>query len=75
MHPGEGDAVDGHGAQGVEEDLERAEEGFSEDGVEEEGFKCGGEIGVEAVYAERLVVSEMVGLSMVSLRCSFDWSE
>lgn len=56
VHPREGDAVDGHGPQGVEEDLEGAEEGLAEDGVEEEGFEGGGEVGVEAVYAEGFVV-------------------
>ena len=44
---GEGGAVDEHGAQGVEEDLEGAEEGLAEEGVQEEGFDCGGEVGVE----------------------------
>lgn len=63
VHPGEGDAVDGHGADGVEEDLERAEEGLAEDGVEEEGLDGGGEVRVEAVYAEGLVVGEMIWLS------------
>lgn len=56
MHPGEGYAVDGHGTQGVEEDLEGAEEGFAEDGVEENGFEGGGKVGVEAVDAEGFVV-------------------
>ncbi len=34
-YPGEGDAVHGHGAESVEEDLKGAEEGFAKDGVEE----------------------------------------
>ena len=34
----EGGTVDEYGADGVEEDLEGAEEGFAEEGVEEEGF-------------------------------------
>lgn len=38
VDPGHGDAVDGHGADGVEEDLECAEEGLAEDGVEDKGF-------------------------------------
>lgn len=38
VDPGHGDAVDGHGADGVEEDLERAEEGLAEDGVEHKGL-------------------------------------
>jgi hypothetical protein len=53
---GQRQAVDEHGPQGVEEDLEGAEEGFAEDGVQEEGFERGGEVGVEAVDAERFVV-------------------
>jgi hypothetical protein len=60
----QGQVVDHHGAQGVEEDLEGCEEGFAGDGVEEPGFEGGGEVGVQAVYAERLVVCEMVGLDL-----------
>ena len=56
MHPGERHAVDGHGPQGVEEDLKGAEEGFAEDGVEEDGFEGGGQVGVQAVDAEGFVV-------------------
>lgn len=63
VHPGEGDAVDGHGADGVEEDLEGAEEGLAENGVEHEGFESSGEICIEAIDAEGLVVGQMVGLS------------
>lgn len=61
---GEGRAVDEHGAQGVEEDLEGAEEGLAEEGVEEEGFDGGGEVGVEAGDAEGFVVREVVGLAV-----------
>lgn len=43
---GEGNGVDEDGANGVEKDLEGAEKGFSEEGIEEEGFEAGGEIGV-----------------------------
>ena len=39
---GERDLVDHHGAEGVEEDLEGAEEGFACDGIEEEGFEASG---------------------------------
>lgn len=56
MDPGQGQLVDHHGPQGVEEDLEGAEEGFAGDGVEEEGFEGGGEVGVEACDAEGFVV-------------------
>jgi hypothetical protein len=64
---GQRELVDEHGAEGVEEDLEGAEEGFSADGVEEQGFEGSGEVGVEAVDAERFVVSKVVGLHRVSL--------
>jgi len=49
-------SVDEDGANGVEQNLEGAEEGFSEDGVEEDGFEGGGEVGVEAGDAEGFVV-------------------
>jgi len=58
----EGELVDEHGAEGVEEDLEGAEEGFAEEGVEEEDFEGGGEVGVEAVDPEGFVVGQVVGL-------------
>lgn len=38
--------VDEHGAEGVEEDLEGAKEGLSEERIEEEGLQGCGEIGV-----------------------------
>ena len=47
----EGESVDEHWSEGVEEDLEGCEEGFSRYGVEEYGFEGGGEVGVEAVDA------------------------
>lgn len=53
---GRGQAVDEHGPQGVEEDLEGAEEGFAEDGVEEDCFERGRQVRVDAVDAERFVV-------------------
>jgi hypothetical protein len=59
---GEGNAVDGHGSQGVEEDLEGAEEGLAKDRVENKGFESGWEIGIEAINAKGLVMGEMVGL-------------
>ena len=65
---GEGHGVDEDGADGVEEDLEGAEEGFAEEGVEEYGFKGGGEVGVEAVDAEGFVVCEVVWL-LILLAC------
>jgi hypothetical protein len=63
---GDGELVDEHGPQGVEEDLEGGEEGFAEDGVEEDGFECGGDVGVQPVDAEGLVVGEVVRLQRVS---------
>ena len=59
---GQGNAVDGHGSQGVEEDLESAEEGLSENGVKEDCLESGRKIGIEAINAEGLVVSKMVRL-------------
>ena len=41
-----GKLVDEDGPEGVEEDLEGAEEGFAEYRVEEEGFESSREIGV-----------------------------
>lgn len=62
MDLGEGWAVDEGGTDGVEDELEGAEEGFAEEGVEEEGFNCCGKVGVEACYAEGFVVSKVVWL-------------
>jgi hypothetical protein len=59
-------AVDEHGADGVEEDLESAEEGFAEERVEDESFESCGEVCIEACDAEGLVVGEMVGLRKVN---------
>jgi len=57
MDPSEGDPVDEHGAEGVEENLEGGKEGLAEDGVKENGFEGGGEVGVETIDAKGLVVS------------------
>lgn len=59
---GQGDAVDGHGANGIEEDLEGAEEGFAENGVQKEGLQGSRQVRVEAIHAEALVMSKMVRL-------------
>lgn len=69
---GEGDGVDGHGAQGVEEDLEGAEEGFSENRIENEGFEGGGEIGIEAIDTKGLVVGKMVWLERRQYSCHLE---
>ena len=66
----DGELVDEHGAEGVEDYLEGAEEGLPQDGVEEYGFEGGWEIGVEAVDAEGLVVGEMVWLDV-----SVSWTD
>lgn len=57
---GERQVVDEHGAQGVEQDLAGAEEGLAGDRVKEPGFEGSGQVCVQAVDAERLVVGEMV---------------
>ena len=57
---GEGQVVDEHGSEGVEEDLEGAEEGLASDRVEKDGLKGGGQVGIEAIDAERLVVGQVV---------------
>lgn len=57
VNAGQGDSVDGHGADGVEEDLEGAEECLAEDGVEYESLEGGGEVGIKPIDAKRLVVS------------------
>ena len=53
----QGDSVDGHGADGVEEDLEGAEECLAENGVEHESLEGGGQVSIKPINAKRLVVS------------------
>lgn len=55
-------AVHRHGTDGVKEDLKGAEECLAEDGVEHKGLESGGQISVKAIYAQGLVVSEVVWL-------------
>ena len=62
VETGERQLVDEHGSDGVEEDLEGAEEGFAEDGGEEDGFEGGWDVGVEAVDAEGFVMGQVVWL-------------
>ena len=57
-----GHLVDEDRPDGVEENLERAEEGLAEHRVEHDGFDGRGQVGIEAVDAERLVMSEVVRL-------------
>lgn len=58
---GERQVVDEHGPQGIEQDLACAEEGLAGDRVEEPCLEIGGQVGVEAIHAERLVVGQVVG--------------
>lgn len=52
----EGDFVDEDGPYSIEKNLEGAEECFSEDGIEEDGLKGGGEVGVQTVDTKGFVV-------------------
>jgi len=56
MDAGEWDLVDADGSQRVEQDLEGAEKGLSEDRVEKYGFEGGGKVSVEPIDAEGFVV-------------------
>lgn len=60
-HPRERHRVDAHGAQGVEEDLEGAEEGLAQDGVQDHGLERRRQVRVQPVHAQRLVVRQVVG--------------
>lgn len=60
---GDGQLVDEHGSQRIEEDLEGREERLAEDRIEEDGFECSREVGVKAVDAKGLVMREVVRLS------------
>ena len=66
VNVGQGNTVDSHRSEGVEEDLESAEESFAENRIEDEGFESGWEIGIEAINAKGLVVRQMVRLKAVS---------
>ena len=59
---GEGLRADEAGAEGVEEDLEGGEEDLAEDVVEADELEVGGEVGVDAVFAEVAVVLHVVAL-------------
>jgi predicted ATP-grasp superfamily ATP-dependent carboligase len=54
--------ADKSGPEGIKEDLEGGEEDFAEDVVEQEQLGTGGEVGVDAVLAEVLVVLDVVPL-------------
>lgn len=46
----------------IEQDLKGAEERLAEDRIEEEGLEGCGEVGIQAINTERLVVREVVWL-------------
>lgn len=52
----EGDLIDHHWAESVEQDLESCEKSFPEDRIEEYGFERGWEISIETIHTERLVM-------------------
>lgn len=56
MNPGVLDAIDGHGPDGIEEDLEGTKEGLAEDRIEKDSLKGGGQISVKTIDTEGLVV-------------------
>ena len=58
---GERQLVDEHGPQRVEEDLEGAEEGLPRHGVQHDSLERRGDVRVQAVDAEGLVVRQVVG--------------
>lgn len=62
MHPGKGHLEYAHGPDGVEEDLEGAEEGFAKDRIKDNCFERGGEIGVKTIDAQGLVMRKVVRL-------------
>ena len=59
---GDWELVYHHRAECVEEDLESAEKGLSEDGVEQSSFQRCWNVGVKAVDPEGFVVGQVVGL-------------
>lgn len=60
VDPGKGDFVDHHWPQRIEEDLEGAEEGFPGHGVEEPSFERSGQIRVQSIDPQTLVVCKMI---------------
>lgn len=70
MHPGEGHLENTHGPDGVEEDLEGAKEGFAKDRIKDNCFEGGGEIGVQAINAQGLVMRKVVRLATVFMLAS-----
>ena len=65
---GEDLRADEAGAEGVEKDLEGGEEDLAEDVVEADELEVGGEVGVDAVFAEVAVVLHVVALVRISER-------
>jgi hypothetical protein len=60
MNLGKRQLIDEHGSERVEEDLEGAEEGLARNRVEENGFKGSGQVRIETIDTQRLVVSQVV---------------
>jgi hypothetical protein len=58
----EGNFEDEDWPHSIEEDLKGAEEGLAKEGIEEEGLEGCGEVGIQAVDTEGLVVCEVVWL-------------
>lgn len=61
VDPSEGDLEDTHGPDGIEEDLEGAEECLAQDGVQDHSFEGGGKVGIQPVHSQALVVRQVVG--------------
>ena len=56
MRPRERQLVNKHGAKGIEQDLEGAEESLSKDRVEKERLEGGGKVCIQSINTERLVM-------------------
>ena len=60
VDPSDRELVHHHWPDGVEQDLEGAEEGFAGYRVQEPGFECRGKIGIQTIDTERFVMGEVV---------------
>lgn len=56
----EWDLVDHHRSQGIEKDLEGTEEGLPKNGVKKNSLETSWKVGVETIYPECFVVSQVV---------------
>ena len=61
MDLGHWQGVDEHRSEGVEEDLEGRKEGLASDRIEEDCLKSSGQIRVETIDTQRLVMCQVVG--------------